>query len=112
MSPSSPQYGIILVTAGSEAEAKAIASSLISESLAACVSITPINSLYRWQGEVCSDAEWQLMIKTDLNLFESISEHISKLHSYEVPEIIALPIVAGSSAYLNWIHSNTSKLGK
>ncbi|ELR97781.1 divalent-cation tolerance protein CutA [Gloeocapsa sp. PCC 73106] len=104
------QYAIVLVTAPSQTEAEAIASSLITECLAACVSITPIHSFYRWQGQVHSDQEWQLVIKTTLDLFPSISEKIIELHSYEVPEIIAIPIVQGSSAYLNWIASNTNTI--
>jgi periplasmic divalent cation tolerance protein len=101
-----PEYGIILVTAGSEEQAKAIASTLIAEHLAACVSITPIHSVYRWEGEVQSEAEWQLMIKSNLHLFETISERIVSLHSYEVPEIIAIPIIKGFSPYLEWIKDN------
>lgn len=98
-----PNYGVVLVTASSREEADAIARALIEEQLAACISITTIDSLYTWQGKVNSEPEWQLIIKTDLRLFESLSNKIQALHSYEVPEIIALPIVAGSANYLQWI---------
>lgn len=97
------RYGVVLVTASSRTEAEAIATALIQAQLAACVSFTPIHSMYTWDGKVCSDEEWQLIIKTDLNQFEAISAKILSLHSYEVPEIIALPIETGSTAYLNWI---------
>lgn len=97
------RYGVILVTTASKGEGEAIASALITQKLAACVSLTPIHSLYTWQGQVHSDEEWQLMIKTDLAQFEAVSAQIQALHSYEVPEIIALPIMAGSESYLNWI---------
>jgi len=100
------QYGIIIVTASSETEAEAIASALIHENLAACVSITPIKSIYRWQGEINSDPEWQLLIKTDLRLFTNISQKITTIHSYEIPQIIAIPIIEGYPAYLNWLDSN------
>jgi periplasmic divalent cation tolerance protein len=97
------RYGVVLVTASSRPEAEAIATALIQSQLAACISFTPIHSMYTWNGEVCSDEEWQLIIKTDLNQFAALEAKILSLHSYEVPEIIALPITTGSSAYLNWI---------
>ncbi len=101
------RYGIVLVTAGSKEEGENIASALLSAKLAACVSLTPVESLYVWQGKVNRDEEWQLTIKTDLACFEAMEAKIKAIHSYEVPEIIALPIIAGSSAYLNWIGENT-----
>lgn len=96
-------YGVVLVTAGLETEAIAIAQALVSAKLAACVNITPIQSIYTWQGELHHDQEWQLIIKTDLNQFEAIAAKVQELHSYELPEVIALPIVQGSHPYLNWI---------
>jgi periplasmic divalent cation tolerance protein len=96
-------FGVVLVTAGSEAEAEKIARVLVENKLAACVSLSPIRSIYSWQGEIRSDSEWQLVIKTDLAKFEDLKTKIQELHSYEVPEIIAIPIVAGSKAYLDWM---------
>ncbi|PSN13782.1 divalent-cation tolerance protein CutA [filamentous cyanobacterium CCT1] len=103
MSP--PSLGIVLVTAGSEAEADRLARHLVDSRLAACVSVFPVRSLYRWQGEVQSEAEWQLIVKTDLSQFEALSTAIAEHHSYEVPEVIALPIVAGLPAYLSWLQA-------
>jgi periplasmic divalent cation tolerance protein len=97
------RYGVVLVTASSQAEAEAIAEALITAKLAACVSFTPIHSVYTWQGQVHKDQEWQLLIKTDLAQFEALVAKVQEVHSYEVPEIIALPIVAGSPSYLQWI---------
>jgi len=97
---------VVFVTTASQEEGNAIASTLVAEKLAACVTIAPIHSVYRWEGQVHSDAEWQLTIKTDLRQFETLEAKIKELHSYEVPEIIALPIVAGSTAYLDWIGEN------
>lgn len=94
---------VVLVTADSEVEAEAIAKSLVENQLAACVSLSPIRSIYTWQGEIHSAAEWQLVIKTDLAKFEDLKTKVRAMHSYEVPEIIAIPIVAGSEAYLDWI---------
>ena len=96
-------YGIVLVTASSQAEAEGIAKVLVESKLAACVSLTPIRSIYTWKDEVCSDEEWQLTIKTDLTQFETLEAKIRQLHSYEVPEIIAIPIVMGSLDYLQWM---------
>ncbi|WP_017303324.1 divalent-cation tolerance protein CutA [Spirulina subsalsa] len=100
-------YGIILVTASSETEAQTIARHLVESKLAACVSLTPIHSIYTWQGNIESEKEWQLVIKTDLAYYAAIEAKVQELHSYEVPEIIALPIVEGSAAYLGWIAENT-----
>lgn len=101
-------YGIVLVTTSSQQEAGAIASALIESKLAACVTVIPVQSIYRWQGEINHDQEWQLIIKTKLEKFQELSDKVIELHSYEVPEIIALPIVAGSPSYLNWIEENVS----
>ena len=97
------QYGVVFVTAGSEQEAGVIAQTLVDAKLAACVSIMPIQSVYTWQGKVHQDQEWQLMIKTDLAQFPNLETKIRAIHSYELPEIIALPIMQGSQPYLDWI---------
>ena len=99
----SDNYGIVLVTVANKEAGKAIAQSLIQAKLAACVNILPVESIYLWQGEVNQDQEYQLIIKTDLNQFEQLSHKIKTLHAYGVPEIIALPIVAGSKSYLTWL---------
>lgn len=105
MDKNSPPTGhsVVLVTASSQKEALAIASALVESRLAACVSLIPIHSVYTWQGEIHREQEWQLLIKTDLAQFETLATKIKELHSYEVPEIIALPIIAGSEPYLRWI---------
>jgi periplasmic divalent cation tolerance protein len=101
--PTMPQYGVVFVTAPTQDEAKTIAKTLVAEKLAACVSLLPIHSIYTWQNEVHQDDEWQLLIKSDLAKFQTLETRIRELHSYEVPEIIALPILSGSQPYLNWI---------
>lgn len=103
MNSNEPQYGIVLVTAGSQEEAHSIARTLVEKRLAACVNLLPIQSVYTWKGEIQSDDEWQLLIKTDLAKFSALKTQIEELHSYEIPEIVAAPIVAGSLPYLNWI---------
>jgi periplasmic divalent cation tolerance protein len=99
-------YGVVLVTVASFEQGKAIAHALVREKLAACVNIYPISSVYMWQDKVNQDSEHQLTIKTDLNKFARLAEKIQELHDYEVPEIIALPIVAGSQSYLSWLDKN------
>lgn len=93
-----------MTTAGSEAEAETIASALIEERLAACVNVMPVRSVYTWQGKVQHDAEWQLVIKTRADRFDSLSNRVRELHSYDTPELIALPIEQGSADYLAWLN--------
>jgi len=84
-------------------ESEKIARILIEEKLAACVNITEVNSYYRWEGEFCEDKEALLIIKTAKSKVNKIIERIKEIHSYELPEIIALPIVAGYDKYLEWV---------
>lgn len=104
------QYGVVMVTATSKEEASTIAKALVDATLAACVSMMPIHSVYRWQGEVRQADEWQLLIKTDLAKFAAIESKVREVHSYEVPEVIALPILDGSPSYLSWIADQTQDL--
>jgi periplasmic divalent cation tolerance protein len=96
-------YGVVLVTASSFGEAEAIATGLIEAKLAPCINLIPITSIYLWEGKLCKDGEYQLIIKTDLDKFSQLERKIKELHSYDVPEIIALPVVEGSKSYLSWI---------
>jgi periplasmic divalent cation tolerance protein len=99
----SENYGVVLVTAASQAEAEMIAELLITSKLAACVNLLPVRSIYSWKGELCRDQEWQLIIKTRLDQFPNLEAKVREVHSYETPELIALPIVAGSQGYLEWV---------
>lgn len=101
---------VVLSTCGSEEEAAHIARALVERRLAACVNIVfPVRSVYRWKGAVEDAQEWLLLIKTRRAVFERLEESLRALHSYEAPEIVALPIAAGAAAYLNWIDSETSE---
>ena len=100
-------YRIILTTAGSADEAERIAAALVEAQLAACVNIvSPITSVYRWKGSVQKEKEWLLLIKTTASAFETVSQKIRELHSYDLPECIQIPIDAGTAEYLNWIAEN------
>jgi periplasmic divalent cation tolerance protein len=99
---------VILITAPSMDEAQKIAHSLVNEHLAACVNIvSQIQSIFYWQGKVCDEKEVLLVCKSRAPLFTKISERVKALHSYTVPEIIALPIVKGSEDYLHWMQEMT-----
>ena len=101
---------VVLVTVGSEREAETIATALLEERLAACVNITsPVRSLYRWEGRIADDQEWQMVIKTQARLFETLAARVRALHSYDVPEIIALPVLAGTTDYVDWIQNETER---
>src|SRR5688572_9484569 len=100
---------VIYVTAGSAEEAEQVAQTLVGEKLAACVNrIKSVRSVYRWQGQVEQADEELLIIKTRKELFSAVEKRVRELHSYSAPEIIALPIVAGSAAYLGWLRDQVA----
>lgn len=95
---------VVLSACGSEESAAALARSLVEQHLAACVNIVPgARSIYRWQGKVEDAAEWLLIIKSRRDLFDRLREAIARGHTYDVPEVIALPVVDGSESYLAWL---------
>ena len=99
----------VFVTCGSEEEALKIARALVDEKLAACANlVSPIRSIYRWEGKVWDEKEWLLILKTQRGKYQKLEERVKALHSYSVPEIIALPITEGSSSYLRWIEEMTT----
>jgi periplasmic divalent cation tolerance protein len=101
-------YLIVLVTVPTFEDGRKIAQELVGQKLAACVNILPgITSIYSWEGEVCEDAELQLVIKTRGALFSAISDFVKEAHPYDVPEVIAMPISGGSTAYLDWVDAVT-----
>ncbi len=98
----------IVTTTERQEDARRIADLLVEKRLAACVQIVgPVTSVYRWQGNVESAQEWQCQIKTRQALFDSVADAIREAHPYEVPEIVAVPIVAGSREYLIWLEEQT-----
>jgi periplasmic divalent cation tolerance protein len=95
---------LVLMTAGSREEAARLAEMLVGARLAACVQIMPeMESIYHWQGEIKRDPEFLLLAKTTRARFEELEREVRALHSYETPEIIALPITAASIPYLSWL---------
>jgi len=99
-----PGAFVVLVTAASEDEARRIAEALVTERLAACCNLLPgVRSIYRWQGKVCHDDEILLVIKTSEKRFDDLERRVRELHSYDVPEVVALPMAAASEPYLAWL---------
>jgi periplasmic divalent cation tolerance protein len=102
-------YIQVVTTTERREDAERIARALVEERLAACVQVTgPITSTYRWQGKIETAQEWQCWAKSRHSLYAKIEQAIRKLHPYEVPEILAMPIVAGSADYLAWLDQETS----
>lgn len=100
---------LILNTTDTRDLAEKIASALVDSHEAACVNIIPgIRSVYRWQGKVCDEEECLLLIKSSAEKFEAVRATIRRLHSYNVPEIIAVPVTAGDPDYLAWLSSSVS----
>ncbi len=106
--PTSTRATVVFVTTGSAEQATLIANALVGERLAACVNIVgPVQSIYRWNDQVQSDTEHLMIVKTRAKLVPKLEARVKELHSYEVPEVIAIPIVAGAKAYLSWLLAST-----
>jgi uncharacterized protein involved in tolerance to divalent cations len=101
-------YISVFITASSEQEGEKISSALVKERLAACVSmVRGVSSTFRWKGQISTEQEVLLIAKTKDTLFEKLKRRVLELHSYDVPEIVASPILAGFAKYLNWIEDET-----
>jgi periplasmic divalent cation tolerance protein len=106
---SGSKYLVVLVTVGSADEAAGLARTLVEERLAACGNLVErIRSVYRWKGKIEDEGETLLVLKTTAAQFEPLRQRIVELHSYDVPEVIALEITDGHKPYLDWIDSNTT----
>jgi len=104
------KYIQIFTTAGSKTEAEKIAKLLVTKKLAACVQIVgSIKSFYRWKGKIESAKEWLCIIKSETGKYSAIEKAIKPIHSYETPEIIAMPISTGSKDYLSWLREGLRK---
>ncbi|HET9257593.1 MAG TPA: divalent-cation tolerance protein CutA [Pseudonocardiaceae bacterium] len=98
----------MITTTDSAEAAEELGRGIVDTRLGACVQIVgPIRSLYRWDGDVQNDEEWQCWVKTSADRLDALTEYIKKNHSYDVPEIVALPIIGGSRDYLSWITNET-----
>lgn len=102
------EYAITITTCANKENAKAIGRELVKKRLAACVQLFPIESIYTWMGEICEEAEVVLFIKSKTAAFEQIAASIKECHSYDLPEIIQIPITKGMPEYLRWIDELTN----
>lgn len=103
------QFILILITASSIDEGEKIAQSLVTNHLAACTNIVPsVQSIFFWEGKTEKATEVLLMVKSKQALLDKIIEHVKNIHTYTVPEIIALPLIGGSEDYLKWVEENTT----
>jgi periplasmic divalent cation tolerance protein len=106
--PDTTEAIVVLVTTPTPERAAEIARALVEERLAACGNVLPaIRSVYRWEGKVQDDQEALLVLKSTRDRFEALRDRVLALHPYQVPEVIALPVEAGSAAYLAWIAGET-----
>jgi periplasmic divalent cation tolerance protein len=104
------KFIVVLVTANTEVEANKIATTLLKQKLIACANIIPkVNSLFWWEGKIDKSSETFLVIKTKSSLLNEVVKSIKRIHSYEVPEIIAIPIIGGNKDYLKWIEGVTKR---
>jgi periplasmic divalent cation tolerance protein len=105
------EYVVVLVTCGSRREARRIAREIVARRLAACANLLemPVESVYRWKGKVEKAREFLLLIKTTAPRLPELEAEVKRLHSYDLPEFIALPITAGSPAYLRWLADSVAR---
>jgi len=95
---------LVMTSVGTEQQAVEISEELIARRLATCINIVPcLRSIYRWKGKVCEDTEYLLLIKTPEKLFDAVSAAIREFHSYELPEILALPVTAAEANFHQWV---------
>ena len=105
----SGEFALVLTTIPVDFDGEGFASTLVGERLAACVNLLPpMDSIYRWQGEVETAKERQLLIKTRVATLTTLQRRIRELHPYEVPEVLVLPVSGGSDAYLAWLRESAS----
>lgn len=105
--PNVTNAALILVSCGSQAEARSIAWGLVEKRLAAGVQMLPISSVYTWKDEIVEDDEWLLVIKTSAQRYREVEAAVLAEHSYEVPQVIMVPLTEGHGPYLDWIGENT-----
>lgn len=99
---------VVTTTVGSEDAAESLAKGIVGARLGACVQIVPIRSVYRWDGEVRVDAEWQCVVKTSTTRVDELVAHIKAHHTYDVPEVVVTPVTGGNDDYLAWVSEETS----
>lgn len=106
-------YIVVIMTTSNREEAAKIVRSLLKEGLIACANIVgPVSSLFWWEEKIDETSEFLVFMKTHKNLFQKLSEMVREIHSYEVPEILALPIIKGSPPYLDWLKASLQSVSE
>jgi periplasmic divalent cation tolerance protein len=112
VSSSAPTVVLVLTTIAAEADGPAFARTLVDEQLAACVNVLPaMTSVYRWKGQVESDREQQIVIKTTRDRLAALEKRVKELHAYELPEFVVIAADEGSAAYLDWVAGSVTSAG-
>ncbi|GAA2227205.1 MULTISPECIES: divalent-cation tolerance protein CutA [Kitasatospora] len=102
------EFIVVTTTHDDEGRARELAAKVVRGRLAACAQVYPVRSVYWWEGEVQESAEWRVDFKTRADLGERLAEFIGEQHDYETPEVIGVPVVTGSEAYLGWVAAETA----
>ncbi|KJY27299.1 divalent-cation tolerance protein CutA [Streptomyces sp. NRRL S-495] len=102
---------VVTTTHDEEAKARTLAADVVRARLAACAQVYRIQSVYWWDGEVQDAAEWRIDFKTRAELADALVKFIGERHDYDTPEVVAVPVVAGSAAYLDWVRAETAQQG-
>jgi len=99
---------VVTTTHDDETKARELAAAVVRERLAACAQVYPISSVYWWDGDVQTESEWRIDFKTRADLSDKLAAFIGENHSYDTPEVIGVPVVTGSTAYLDWVNTETA----
>src|SRR4029453_5196852 len=109
-SPMNPEYVVVLTTLPGDVDGQAFGRTLVGERLPACVNLLPpLDSVYRWEGQIEQESERQVIIKTSRDRVVALWDRVRELHPYEVPEFLVLPIIDGNGAYLKWVGESTTE---
>ncbi|GHH81915.1 divalent-cation tolerance protein CutA [Kitasatospora indigofera] len=103
-----PEFIVVSTTHDAEDKAHALAAAVVGAGLAACAQVCAVGSVYRWEGRLRTDPEWRIDFKTRAALFERLAAFVTAEHTYDTPELIAVPVLAGSPAYLDWVRAETA----
>lgn len=108
--PEAPAARVVVTTTDSAEEAERLARAVVADHLAACVQIVgPVRSVFRWDGAVAVESEWQVVVKTAADRVDAVTARLVADHSYDVPEVIAVPVVGGHAPYLSWVVDETRR---
>ncbi|MFE2911028.1 divalent-cation tolerance protein CutA [Kitasatospora indigofera] len=103
-----PEFIVVTTTHDSKEKARALAAAVVGERLAACAQVCAVGSVYRWEGRLRTDPEWRIDFKTRATLYDRLAAFVTAQHTYDTPEIVAVPVLTGSPVYLDWVRAETA----